>query len=83
VSVVAPAGVWRLSVERGAVGDALPPGRPAPVDRRRPRRQRPVVGLAALVVPPPDVQPPQLLGVERVVGAGPVVAGALRPDGEG
>jgi hypothetical protein len=73
------------------VGDALPPGRPAPVDRRRARRHRPVVGPAALVVRPPDarpvvaaeLQPPGLLGAERIVGAGPIVAGALRPDGEG
>ena len=100
MSVLAPAGlgtIWWLTVERGAVGDALPPGRPAPVDRRRPRRDRPpVVGPAAFVVEPPDAwpveaaevepgRPPGLLGAERVVGAGAVVAGALpalRPDGE-
>lgn len=79
------------------MGDALPPGRPAPVDRRRARRDRPpVVGPAAFVVGPPDPRPveaaevepghpPGLLGAERVVGAGPVVAGALptlRPNGE-
>jgi hypothetical protein len=80
------------------VGDALPPGRPAPVDRRRPRRDGPpVVGPAAFVVGPADARPveaaevepgrrpPGLLGAERVVGAGAVVAGALpalRPDGE-
>jgi len=74
------------------VGDALPPGRPAPVHRRRD------VGPATLVVGPPDARPleaaevepaghpPGLLGAERVVvGAGPVVAGALpalRPYGE-
>ena len=100
MSVLAQAGlgtIWWLTVERGAVGDALPPGRPAPVDRRRSRRDRPpVVGPAAFVVGPPDARPveaaevepgrpPGLLGAERVVGAGAVVAGALpalRPDGE-
>lgn len=80
------------------MGDALPPGRPAPVDRRCPRRDEPVVGPAALVVGPPDAarpleaaevepgHPPWLLGAERVVGAGAaVVAGSLpafRPYGE-
>jgi len=78
------------------VGDALPPGRPAPVHRRRSGREGPVVGPATLVVGPPDARPleaaevepghpPGLLGAERVVGAGPVVAGALpalRPYGE-
>lgn len=85
-----------LTVERGAVGDALPPGRPAPVDRRRGRRHRPGVGLAALVVGPPDAPveppelepgPPELLPrAERVVvGAVPFSTGVLatlRPDGE-
>lgn len=76
------------------MGDALSPGRPAPVDRRRSRRD---VGPATLVVGPPDAWPLEaaevepghppglLLGAERIVGAGPVVAGALpalRPYGE-
>ena len=97
VLATGPGSICWLTVERGAVRDALPPGRPAPVDRRRPRRDRPpVVGPAAFVVGPPDARPveaaevepgrpPGLLGAERVVGAGAVVAGALpalRPDGE-
>ena len=85
-----------LTVERGTVGDALPPGRPAPADRRRGWCHRPGVGLAALVVRPPDAPvepsqlepgPPELLPrAERVVlGAVPFSAGVLAtlgPDGK-
>lgn len=83
--------VCELTVEGCTVGDALPPRRPAPADRRRGRRDRRRVGLAALVVGPPDHapvepaelivagrRPPRLLGAEGVVvRAGAAVAGVL------